>query len=393
MIVEWSTDRASFVPPWAGGARRAAGHRSDPALHDHPAAPAEHAADGGSARPPHRAGEPEGPGGGAGRRGGRAGQPGGRAGRGPDARPGRVQADQRHARVTTRATWCSRRSGGACTPTRSSTTPPRGWVVTSSPSSCASCARPMTSRPSRTGCARRWSARSTSTASPGSSGPASVRPSIGEHGRSSAELLRAADAAMYHAKRGREGVRVYDAGTDAGVARPRAGRRAARGHRGGADRARLPAGVRARDRADRRRRGAGSMARPGGTSTIPPGGVHPARRGDRPDPSADPPDAAQGAGRGPGLARRRAWASRSASTSPPGCSRTDPWPGEVSALLAERGLEREALVLEITETAMIGDLDVALERLGELRVDRRTHRAGRLRQRIRVLQGPPRASA
>ena len=38
-----------------------------------------------------------------------------------------------------------------------------------------------------------------------------------EHGRSSAELLRAADAAMYQAKRGREGVRVYDAGTAAGA--------------------------------------------------------------------------------------------------------------------------------------------------------------------------------
>ncbi len=38
-----------------------------------------------------------------------------------------------------------------------------------------------------------------------------------EHGRSSAELLRAADAAMYRAKRGREGVRVYDVGTEAGA--------------------------------------------------------------------------------------------------------------------------------------------------------------------------------
>jgi diguanylate cyclase (GGDEF)-like protein len=38
-----------------------------------------------------------------------------------------------------------------------------------------------------------------------------------DHGLTSAELLRAADAAMYHAKRGREGVRVYDAGTEAGA--------------------------------------------------------------------------------------------------------------------------------------------------------------------------------
>jgi diguanylate cyclase (GGDEF)-like protein len=39
----------------------------------------------------------------------------------------------------------------------------------------------------------------------------------GDHGRSPAELLRAADAAMYRAKRDREGVRVYDAGTVAGA--------------------------------------------------------------------------------------------------------------------------------------------------------------------------------
>lgn len=38
-----------------------------------------------------------------------------------------------------------------------------------------------------------------------------------EHGRSSAELLRAADAAMYQAKRDRDGVRVYDAGTAGGA--------------------------------------------------------------------------------------------------------------------------------------------------------------------------------
>jgi len=38
-----------------------------------------------------------------------------------------------------------------------------------------------------------------------------------DHGRTAAELLSAADAAMYQAKRGREGVRVYDAGTAAGA--------------------------------------------------------------------------------------------------------------------------------------------------------------------------------
>jgi predicted signal transduction protein with EAL and GGDEF domain len=37
------------------------------------------------------------------------------------------------------------------------------------------------------------------------------------HGRSGAELLRGADAAMYRAKRNREGVRVYDVGTVEGV--------------------------------------------------------------------------------------------------------------------------------------------------------------------------------
>jgi diguanylate cyclase (GGDEF)-like protein len=38
-----------------------------------------------------------------------------------------------------------------------------------------------------------------------------------EHGRAPAEILRSADAAMYKAKRGREGVRVYDVGTVAGA--------------------------------------------------------------------------------------------------------------------------------------------------------------------------------
>jgi diguanylate cyclase (GGDEF)-like protein len=38
-----------------------------------------------------------------------------------------------------------------------------------------------------------------------------------QHGKSAAELLRGADAAMYRAKRDREGVRVYDAGTFAGA--------------------------------------------------------------------------------------------------------------------------------------------------------------------------------
>jgi diguanylate cyclase (GGDEF)-like protein len=38
-----------------------------------------------------------------------------------------------------------------------------------------------------------------------------------QHGRSSTELLRAADAAMYQAKRSREGVRVYEVGTVAGA--------------------------------------------------------------------------------------------------------------------------------------------------------------------------------
>jgi diguanylate cyclase (GGDEF)-like protein len=48
----------------------------------------------------------------------------------------------------------------------------------------------------------------------GASIGASVHPA---HGRSSSELLRAADAAMYQAKRNRDGVRVYDAGTPAGA--------------------------------------------------------------------------------------------------------------------------------------------------------------------------------
>src|SRR5262249_10544791 len=38
-----------------------------------------------------------------------------------------------------------------------------------------------------------------------------------EHGSTAEELLRGADAAMYRAKRDRDGVRVYDTGTQAGA--------------------------------------------------------------------------------------------------------------------------------------------------------------------------------
>ena len=67
-----------------------------------------------------------------------------------------------------------------------------------------------------------------------------------EHGQTSAELVRAADAAMYQAKRGREGVRVYDAGTAVGADAAGPGRRAAARHRERRTRVGLPARVRAR---------------------------------------------------------------------------------------------------------------------------------------------------
>ena len=81
-----------------GGRRRSTGLRSDPVVPDHRAAPAGHVADGGTTRPPHGDGEPEGTRRGVGRCGDRCGSPWRGSGRGPDARPGRVQADQRHTR-------------------------------------------------------------------------------------------------------------------------------------------------------------------------------------------------------------------------------------------------------------------------------------------------------
>jgi diguanylate cyclase (GGDEF)-like protein len=185
-----------------------------------------------------------------------------------------------------------------------------------------------------------------------------------EHGRSSAELLRAADAAMYHAKRGREGVRVYDAGTAAGAS--------ASG---------LAADLLLAIESDQ----IGLAYQPEyalETGLIV--GVEALARWRSGEPHIPPSDFIPLAER-TGLIRQlthltlrkaldeaRVW--RDAGVGVPVSVNlsaqlvTDrSLPAEVSAMLAERGLRGESLVLEITETTIIDDLDVAVDVLQGLR--------------------------
>jgi diguanylate cyclase (GGDEF)-like protein len=186
-----------------------------------------------------------------------------------------------------------------------------------------------------------------------------------DHGRSPAELLRAADAAMYRAKRGREGVRVYDSGTVAGAGESwLAAELLVAIERGEITLAFQP--EYALD--DGRMVGVEALARwePPGQPAI--------------QPSTFVPLAEQ-----TGLIRSlthltmrtaldhaRAW--RDLGVAVPVSVNlsaklvTDrSLPAGVRTMLAERGLDGEALVLEITETALIHDFDVASEVLRGLR--------------------------
>jgi EAL domain-containing protein (putative c-di-GMP-specific phosphodiesterase class I) len=185
-----------------------------------------------------------------------------------------------------------------------------------------------------------------------------------EHGNSSVELLRAADAAMYHAKRGREGVRVYDAGTETG-----------------AHVSSLAAGLLIAIETDQIELdfqpeyelatdavvGVEALARwRTGDTTIPPSQFIPL---------------AEQTGLicqlthltlRKALDQARAW--RDAGVGVPVSVNlsaqlvTDrSLQAEVTAMLAERGLDGTALVLEITETTVINDLDVAVQVLQGLR--------------------------
>jgi diguanylate cyclase (GGDEF)-like protein len=187
----------------------------------------------------------------------------------------------------------------------------------------------------------------------------------GDHGQSPAELLRAADAAMYRAKRGREGVRVYDAGTVAGAGVSWLA-------------AELLVAIESDEitlafqpeyaLADGRIVGVEALAR-----WTPPG--QPAI-----EPSTFVPLAEQ-----TGLIRSlthltlrkaldqvRSWRHMGVdvpvSVNLSAKLVTDrSLPAEVREMLAERGLDGRALVLEITETALIHDFDVASEVLRGLR--------------------------
>jgi diguanylate cyclase (GGDEF)-like protein len=189
--------------------------------------------------------------------------------------------------------------------------------------------------------------------------------SHGDHGTSPADLLRAADAAMYRAKRAREGVRVYEAGTVAG-----------------AGESWLAAELLLAIEADEitlvyqpeyiletgRIAGVEALAR-----WMPPG--QPAI-----NPSTFVPLAEQTGLIRPlthltlrkALDQAHAWHEAGArlpvSVNLSAKLVTDrSLPADVATMLRERDLEGEALVLEITETALIHDFDVASEVLRGLR--------------------------
>ena len=56
-------------------------------------------------------------------------------------------------------------------------------------------------------------------------------------------------------------------------------------------------------------------------------------------------------------------------------------PGEVLALISRTGVDPRRVVLEITETALVRDMETVLRRLGQLSAHRRPAGPGRLRHR------------
>jgi diguanylate cyclase (GGDEF)-like protein len=186
-----------------------------------------------------------------------------------------------------------------------------------------------------------------------------------EHGRSAAELLRGADAAMYRAKRDREGVRVYDVGTLAG-----------------ASSLGLAAELLAAIDGDLLE----MVFQPEvSLSTGEIVGVEALARWERPEGEPVSPVEFIALAEETGLIRSltsltlrlaldeaKAWHNRGV-TIPVSVNLSGrvvgdrTLPGEVTAMLAERGLSADALVLEITETALIIDRERAVEVLQSLR--------------------------
>jgi diguanylate cyclase (GGDEF)-like protein len=186
-----------------------------------------------------------------------------------------------------------------------------------------------------------------------------------DHGRTGAELLRSADAAMYAAKRAREGIRVYEVGTEAG-----------------AKESWLAAELLLAIENDQITL-AYQPEHALDTGEIV--SVEALARWNRPGEEEIPPGQFVPLAEETGLIRelthltlRKAldqvqiWRAEGA-TVPVSVNLsarlvTDrALPGDVAALLAERGLSGDALILEITETAVIGDVGIACEVLGELR--------------------------
>ena len=186
-----------------------------------------------------------------------------------------------------------------------------------------------------------------------------------EHGQSAAELVRGADAAMYRAKRDREGVRVYDVGTIAGVS--------ALG---------LAAELLAAIDGDLLE----MVFQPEvSLSTGEIVGVEALARWERPGEGSVSPIEFIALAEDTGLIRSltsltlrlaldeaRAWHSQGVhvpvSVNLSGRVVGDrSLPAEVTTLLAQRGLSADALVLEITETALIIERERAVEVLQSLR--------------------------
>ncbi|MEP7202038.1 MAG: EAL domain-containing protein [Ilumatobacteraceae bacterium] len=196
----------------------------------------------------------------------------------------------------------------------------------------------------------------------GASIGAAVHP---QHGQLAAELLRSADAAMYRAKRDREGVRLYDLGTIAGVS---------------------ALGLAAELLAAIDGEMLEMVFQPEiSLSTGAIVGIEALARWNRPDFGPVPPIEFIALAEDTGLIRSltsltlrlaldeaRAWhklgvhvpVSVNLSGRVVG-DRT--LPSEVAAMLADRGLGADALVLEITETALIIDRARAVEVLEKLR--------------------------
>ena len=185
------------------------------------------------------------------------------------------------------------------------------------------------------------------------------------HGKSPAELLRGADAAMYRAKRDREGVRLYDPGTFAGAsALGLAAELLAAIDNGLLEMVYQP-----------------ELSLNNGEIV----GVEALARWDRPGHGPVPPVEFIALAEETGLIRSltsltlrlaldeaRAWNEAGVkipvSVNLSGRVVGDQTlPGEVKAALDERGLDASALVLEITETALIGDRERAVAVLQTLR--------------------------